>query len=104
MNQQEMIAKVQQLMQDDSFKAKLAEAESMDAMAALFCEEGLEVTGAELEAAAAQQSDELSEESLENVAGGGGILAAACIVFVGGSILLGYVDGVKKKAKKCGWF
>ena len=29
--------------------------------------------------------------------------AAAAIIFIGGSILMGYIDGVKKKGKSCGW-
>lgn len=105
MNKQEIMDKVQALMQDEQFKTKLANAESMDDMAALFCNEGIQVTGAELEEAVSQQDgDELSEDSLENVAGGfavSGLIAAGCIIFVGGSILLGYIDGVKKKYKSC---
>ncbi len=108
MNKQELIAKVQSLMQDEQFKAKLADAEDLDAMAALFRNEGIQVSGADLEAALEQHNgDELSEESLEDVAGGfaiSGLIAAGCIIFIGGSILLGYIDGVKKKAKKCGWY
>ncbi len=103
MNKQEMIEKVRALMQDEQFKAKLSEAEDLEAMAALFRNEGFEITGADLEAAVEQSNGELSEENLENVAGGD-ILGAAVIFFIGGSILLGYIDGVKKKGKKCGWF
>ena len=103
MNKNEITEKVQALMQDEQFKAKLAAAESMDDIAALFCAEGIQVTGAELDAVVEQNSDgELSEANLENVAGGG-FLAAACVVFIGGSLLLGYIDGVKKKARSCGW-
>lgn len=108
MNKQEIIERVQNLFEDDQFKAKLANAESLDEMAALFQEEGIQVTGADLEAALSKQQDvgELSEENLENVSGGliGGLLAAGAILFVGGSLILGYVDGVKKKAKKCGLY
>ena len=104
MNKQEMIEKVQALMQDEQFKAKLSQAEDLEAMAALFRNEGFEITGEDLKAAVEQQGEgELSEESLENVAGGG-ILGAAVILFIGGSILWGYIDGVNKKAKKCGWY
>lgn len=104
MNKQEVMEKVQALMQDEQFKAKLAAAEDLDAMAALFCDEGIQVTGADLEAAMEQQDGELSEESLENVAGGfaiSGLIAAGVILFVGGSILWGYIDGVRIKYKKC---
>ena len=108
MNKQEIIEKVQELMKDDQFKAKLANAESLDGMAALFQEEGIQVTGADLEAAIANHSDEeeLSEEKLDNVSGGliGGLIAAGCIIFAGGSLLMGYIDGVNKKAKSCKWY
>ncbi len=107
MNNQEIVAKVQALMQDEQFKEKLANAESLDEMAGFFRDEGIEVTGADLEAAleASKNGEELSEESLENVAGGfSGILAAGAIIFIGGSILLGYIDGVKAKGKKKGWW
>ena len=105
MNKQEIMEKVQALMQNEEFKAKLANADSLDEMASYFQNEGIQVTGAELEAAynCAKEDDELSEESLENVAGGG-LLAAACVIFIGGSILLGYIDGVKAKGKKKGWW
>ena len=105
MNKQELMEKVKSLMQDEQFKAKLSDADDLDSVAALFRAEGIQVTGADLESAMDnQQTDgELNEEALDNVAGGfGGILAAACIIFIGGSILWGYLDGVKKKAKKCG--
>lgn len=105
MNKQETIEKVKELMQDDQFKAKLSEVESFDEMATLFSNEGIPVTGADLEAAIDQQNgDELSEEDLNNVAGGiaiSGLIAAGIIVFVAGSFIWGYVDGVKKKLKKC---
>ena len=86
MNKQEMIEKVQALMQDEQFKEKLSQAEDLEAMAALFRNEGFEITGEDLKAAVEQQDGELSEENLENVAGGG-ILGAAVILFIGGSIL-----------------
>ena len=49
-----------------------------------------------------QANVELGEDDLDQVAGGGW-LAAAAIIFIGGSILMGYIDGVKKKGKSCGW-
>ena len=70
MNKQEMIEKVQALMQDEQFKEKLSQAEDLEAMAALFRNEGFEITGEDLKAAVEQQDGELSEENLENVAGG----------------------------------
>ena len=109
MNKQEIIEKVKQLMQDEQFKSKLSDAENLDEMAVLFQNEGIQVTGADLEAALENQltSEELTEESLENVAGGfafSGLLVAGCILFIGGSVVHGYIDGVKKKAKKCGLY
>ena len=109
MNNQEIMEKVKQLMQDEQFKVKLSNAENLDEMAAHFQSEGIQVTGADLEAAIENQSmgEELTEESLENVAGGfslSGLALAGVVVFIGGSVLLGYIDGAKKKAKKCGWY
>ena len=106
MNKQELITTVQNLMQDDAFKAKLEKAEDLDAMAALFQAEGIQVTGADLEAAAEKynEMDELQEQDLENVAGGfaiSGLVGAAIILFVGGSVLWGYIDGIRIKWKKC---
>ncbi len=105
MNLQEIKEKVEQLMQDEQFKAKLSNIEDLDEMAALFQNEGIQVTGADLEAALENQStsEELSEESLENVAGGfaTGLLIAG-IIIGGIGILQGYVDGLKKRLKKCG--
>ena len=106
MNKQELITTVQNLMQDDTFKAKLEKADDLDAMAALFQAEGIQVTGADLYAAAEKYDEkgELQEQDLENVAGGfaiSGLIGAAIILFIGGSILWGYIDGVRIKWKKC---
>lgn len=104
MNKQELMEKVQALMENEAFTAKLAAANDLDEMAAVFQAEGIEITGADLEAASEkkQANVELGEDDLDQVAGGGW-LAAAAIIFIGGSILMGYIDGVKKKGKSCGW-
>ena len=104
MNKQELMEKVKALMENEAFTDKLATANNLDEMAAMFQAEGIHVTGADLEAVSEkkQSNAELSEDALDQVAGGGWI-AAAIIVFVGGSLLLGYIDGVKSRAKTCGW-
>lgn len=104
MNKQELMDKVKMLMENETFKAKLEEANDLDEMAAVFQAEGINVTGADMETIAAniQGTDELTEENLDAVAGGmAPIVALGIIAFVGGSLLLGYIDGVKKKAKSC---
>lgn len=104
MTKQEITEKVQKLMEDEQFKVKLANAQDLDEMAALFQSEGIQVTGSDLEAAAmmSQDDEELDEEKLESVAGGlAPIIVAGIIIFVGGSLILGYVDGIKQRAKKC---
>jgi len=104
MNRQEIAEKVKELMDNEQFTKKLANSENLDEMAALFQEEGIDVTGADLEAASETSvvSGELSETDLEDVSGGiAPIVVAGIIVFVGGSLLLGYIDGVKKKYKSC---
>lgn len=102
MNKQELMDKVKTLMENDTFTAKLAAANDLDEMAAAFQAEGIDVTGAELEAVVANKRSnvELGEEDLSQVSGGG-FGAAALIVFIGGSLLWGYIDGVKKKVKAC---
>lgn len=104
MNKQELMEKVKTLMENEAFKAKLEAANDLDEMAAVFQAEGINVTGADMETIAAniQSADELTEENLDAVAGGmAPIIALGIIAFVGGSLLLGYIDGVKKKAKTC---
>lgn len=104
MNKQELMEKVKALMENEAFKAKLEASNDLDEMAAVFQAEGINVTGADMEtiAASIQGTDELSEENLDAVAGGvAPIVALGIIAFVGGSLLLGYIDGVKKKAKSC---
>lgn len=106
MNKQEVIEKVTALMKDDQFKSKLSQSESLDEMAAIFQNEGIQVTGDDLKTAYEnyQKGEELTDESLESVAGGfaiSSLFAAGCILFAGGSMILGYVDGVYKKVKTC---
>lgn len=104
MNKQELMEKVKALMENEAFKAKLEAANDLDEMATVFQAEGINVTGADMETIAAniQGADELTEENLDAVAGGiSAIVALGIIAFVGGSLLLGYIDGVKKKAKSC---
>lgn len=104
MNKQELMEKVKALMENEAFKAKLEAANDLDEMAAVFQAEDINVTGADMETIAAniQGADELTEENLDAVAGGvAPIVALGIIAFVGGSLLLGYIDGVKKKAKTC---
>ena len=106
MNKQELMEKVKALMASEEFKAKLEAANDLDEMEAAFQAEGIAVTGAELDSLTANRDgEELSEESLDEVAGGiHPIVGLAIIAFVGGSLLMGYIDGVKKKGKTCGWF
>lgn len=104
MNKQKLMEKVKSLMENEAFKAKLEAANDLDEMAAYFQAEGIDITGADMETIAAniQGDDELTEEKLDAVAGGlPPIVALGIIAFVGGSLLLGYIDGVKKKANSC---
>ena len=65
---------IQELINDETFAESLASAKSYEAIAKLFADKGVEVTMDELqmimEAPAAESSDELSAEALEEVAGG----------------------------------
>jgi predicted ribosomally synthesized peptide with nif11-like leader len=67
----EMMKKVEELSQNEEFKARIAQLESAEEIAAAFRTEGVEVTAEELQTAlATQQSGELSEDSLDGVSGG----------------------------------
>jgi predicted ribosomally synthesized peptide with nif11-like leader len=67
----EMMKKVEELSQNEEFKARIAQLESAEEIVAAFRAEGVEVTAEDLQAAlAAQQSGELGEGSLDDVSGG----------------------------------
>jgi predicted ribosomally synthesized peptide with nif11-like leader len=77
----EMMKKVEELSQNEEFKARIAQLESAEEIAAAFQAEGVKVTAEDLQTAlAAQQSGELSEDSLEGVSGG---FAATTIALAG---------------------
>lgn len=62
---------VEKLLKDDAFKESLASVQSLEEAASLFRENGLEVTGEDLQTAIAMSSsDELDEAAMENVNGG----------------------------------
>jgi predicted ribosomally synthesized peptide with nif11-like leader len=68
----EMMKKVEELSQNEEFKARITQLGSAEEIAAAFQAEGVEVTAKDLQIAlATQQSGELSEDSLESVSGGG---------------------------------
>lgn len=54
----------------ETLKAKLDQAESLEEIAKICAEEGLEVTAEELKELMAMQTSELNPEDLDNVAGG----------------------------------
>jgi predicted ribosomally synthesized peptide with nif11-like leader len=75
MSQDEMQKKIEALVNDAEFAAKLSQCETCDEIAALFGTEGIEVSGEELERAMAQvpvqgENGEISEGDLEQVSGG----------------------------------
>ena len=56
------------LLENVDFKAELEKAESIEALAAVFCKHGVQITA---------QEGELAEDSLDDVAGGGSAWKAA---------------------------
>lgn len=65
------IMKIEDLICGESFKARIQSAQSLDEVAEVLSENGINVSSKDIEAALAQNSsDELDESSLENVAGG----------------------------------
>ena len=101
MNRNEMAEKVSALLQDESFKGKLENAEDLDEVAASFRAEGIQVTAEELATAMDQTADgELNEDELENVSGGGvplAILIAFKLGYLCGKLLLKYKDSLRKQ-------
>lgn len=65
------------LLENVDFKAELEKAESIEALAAVFCKHGVQITAQKLEATLAQDEGELAEDSLDDVAGGGSAWKAA---------------------------
>ena len=65
------------LLENADFKAELEKAESIEALAAVFCKHGVQITTQELEATLAQDEGELTEYSLDEVAVGGSAWKAA---------------------------
>lgn len=62
---------INDLIRDESFKAKIKSAKSLDEVAELLSANGFEVKASDIESALAQSTlDELGEDELENVAGG----------------------------------
>lgn len=100
MTQVEMKEKIEALAKDEAFAAKVKACETVEALAALYNAEEIEVEAADLAKAMeamenGNQDDELSEENLDNVAGGfvtGGMFLAGCIIYsiglIGGAVLL----------------
>jgi predicted ribosomally synthesized peptide with nif11-like leader len=85
MNQNEMQKQIKKLLETPEFSDKLSQCETYDEIATLFSNEGIEVTGDELESAMAQvsaqsENGELSEESMEQVAGGFLSVASAALI------------------------
>ena len=64
-----MAVTLEELVQNEEFMRQCREADSIDAVAKLFSNQGIAVTEEELEKLMVPD-DELSEEDLENVAGG----------------------------------
>ncbi len=67
---------IEELMKDEAFAAQIDVAENMEAIARAFNEKGIHVSVAELETVMKEdETGELDENSLENVAGGGLVTA-----------------------------
>lgn len=73
---------VDELIQNESIKARIQSAKSLDEVAEILNENGIDVSVSDIEAAAAAETeDELNEEALENVAGGVSIKAGLKIIW-----------------------
>lgn len=87
---------IEELKTDSEFLAKLADAKDENEAKVLFAERGIKVTCEELKAIRnGDTSDELDENTLENVAGGSGLGIAAGIAII--CFLAGFAKGTKCK-------
>ena len=72
---------IETLLQDESFTKRIDEANSLEEVALLFKEKGIEVSAADIQKAMdSSTSGELMEDSLESVAGGLATPIIACAV------------------------
>ncbi len=106
MNQEMMKEKIEALGQDEAFIAKLKVCETAEEICALYAQEGIEITPEELDKAIEAnlaESDEFSEDDLDNVAGGivtGGLFLAYSVVYFCVTCQSAYVLGKNSKKKK----
>lgn len=90
----ERIARIKELLADESFGEEIKDIETIEDMQAVFARHGVEMTLEEVKSvmvqAAVASGAELDEELLEDVAGGG-ILAGA--LMIGGAVVVSYAAG-----------
>ena len=103
MNDNEKIAKVKEIFADKDFVAKVLAMETAEEVQAAVKAQGVELTIEEIEATKAElvnqlenkDSDEVSDEQLENVAGGFAVTTIVCAAIIGA----GAVGGLATLAK-----
>ncbi len=103
MNDNEKIAKVKEIFADKDFVAKVMEMETAEEVQAAVKAQGVELTLEEIEATKAElanqlenpDSDEISDEQLENVAGGFAVTTIVCAAIIGA----GAIGGIASLAK-----
>ena len=104
----ERVMELKPILENVELSDVFKKAENVEEVQTIFAQNGVELSKEEVESlmeAIAGQSEELSEETLENVAGGFGLLTTialygvAVVVTVGASYVAGRIVG--KKAK-CG--
>lgn len=84
-----MEEKIQALMENAEFAAKMEQAESVAELVALFNAEGVEVTEAALkQAMKTAENEEMDEAALESVAGGASLKTVFSVAKVGAKALL----------------
>jgi len=87
---------IKNMMEDEAIRAELLNTKTPEELSEALKAHGVEISAAELESAIlqmTQESDELSETDLNEVAGGfwGAVAAIAIMAWLG----IGYVQGVK---------
>ncbi len=104
MTKEEMVKKIDELYEDEAFRAKAANCETTEEIIAVFKEEGIEITEEDFAAVENYNAkSELNAEDLDDVAGGVGPMtwlavgAGAYAVF---KFAHGYMAGAKSGWKK----
>jgi predicted ribosomally synthesized peptide with nif11-like leader len=108
MNDNEKVAKLKEIFADKEFVEKVLAMETAEEVQAAIKEKGVEISVSEIESVKAElanqasspDSDEVSDEQLENVAGGFAISTLICGLIIGGAVVAGGATIVNEAVRR----